>query len=56
MRAELQAKEASFPTTPALFTAPVKSIRFKQKRSILSVSRSESGVHQSIVKSVRKEY
>lgn len=25
MRAELQAKEASFPTTPALFTAPVKA-------------------------------
>lgn len=40
---------------PYLIHRPRESIRFKQKRSILSVSQSESGVHQSIVKSVRKE-
>lgn len=40
---------------PYLIHCPSESICFKQKRSILSVSQSESGVHQSIVKSVRKE-
>ena len=54
MRADRVAGKGSLIS--CLIQHPSESIHFKQKRSILSISWSESGVHQSIVKSVRKEY